>query len=109
MPGWPGVRVVCLCQPAARAEAGPTGSPHSTPMPGGRNVDERRAPQLSAQEQRALELAAAGCTNRQIASAMSLSEATIKSYLKHAYLKLGANGRAHAVAKWLDARDNPRT
>lgn len=80
----------------------------SHPIAGGWNVDERHIPHLSEQERRALELAAAGYTNRQIALAMTLSEGTIKTYLKHAYLKLGANSRAHAVARWIDVRDNPR-
>lgn len=40
-----------------------------------------------------------GFTNRQIASALKLSDGTARNYISSIYLKLGADGRASAVAK----------
>jgi DNA-binding NarL/FixJ family response regulator len=52
---------------------------------------------LSARETEVLALVAAGNSNKVIAGRLSLSEETIKSYLKTILVKLGANGRTHAV------------
>jgi len=40
---------------------------------------------------------AAGRTNREIAAALSLSLATVKTHLAHVYAKLGVGDRAAAV------------
>jgi DNA-binding NarL/FixJ family response regulator len=45
-----------------------------------------------------LELVARGTTNRQIAAALFISEATVKTHLLHLYGKLDVNDRAAAVA-----------
>ncbi|MDA0632217.1 response regulator transcription factor [Nonomuraea sp. MCN248] len=53
---------------------------------------------LSAREIEVLELIAQGATNREVASRLFISEATVKSHLLHVYTKLGVNDRAAAVA-----------
>ena len=40
-----------------------------------------------------------GFTNRQIASAMQLSDGTARNYISSIYSKLGVDGRSAAVAK----------
>ena len=40
-----------------------------------------------------------GLTNRQIATAMVVSLATVKTHLVHVYAKLGANNRNEALGK----------
>lgn len=52
---------------------------------------------LSVREAEALALAAKGAGNREIAAAMSLSENSVKMFLKRAFFKLGATNRAEAV------------
>ena len=52
---------------------------------------------LSSREAEALVLAAKGAGNREIAAAMSLSENSVKMFLKRAFYKLGATNRAEAV------------
>ena len=39
-----------------------------------------------------------GYSNRQIAEALSISEATVKNHLTNIYSKLGVKGRAGAIA-----------
>ncbi|MGI5267628.1 response regulator [Nonomuraea sp. CA-218870] len=53
---------------------------------------------LSAREIEVLDLIAQGATNREVASRLFISEATVKSHLLHVYTKLGVNDRAAAVA-----------
>ena len=52
---------------------------------------------LSSREAEALVLAAKGAGNREIAAAMSLSENSVKMFLKRAFYKLGATNRTEAV------------
>jgi len=52
---------------------------------------------LSSREAEALEIAAKGSNNREIASEMGLSENSVKMFLKRAFFKLGASNRAEAV------------
>jgi DNA-binding NarL/FixJ family response regulator len=54
---------------------------------------------LSAREREVLGLVAKGTSNRQIAAELFISEATVKTHLKHLYAKLGVNDRAAAVAR----------
>ncbi|MFC5835065.1 response regulator [Nonomuraea insulae] len=65
-----------------------------------RLIGQVRAPadQLSARELEVLALIARGSTNREAASRLFISEATVKSHLLHIYAKLGVNDRAAAVA-----------
>lgn len=52
---------------------------------------------LSPQERRILDLIANGCTNRQIAAEMILSEKTVKNYVSNLLRKLGMRGRTEAA------------
>lgn len=65
------------------------------PAPSGDPQDGRP---LSAREREVLVLVAKGTTNREIAKALFISEATVKTHLTHLYAKLGVNDRAAAVA-----------
>ncbi len=54
--------------------------------------------QLSAQEQRVLALVAEGKTNKEIATALGLSDKTVKNYLANVFQKLRITRRAQAAA-----------
>jgi DNA-binding NarL/FixJ family response regulator len=53
---------------------------------------------LTAREIQTLELVAAGCTNREIASRLFVSPDTVKAHLSEVFRKLGARDRTEAVA-----------
>ncbi|MBB5954279.1 DNA-binding NarL/FixJ family response regulator [Saccharothrix tamanrassetensis] len=53
---------------------------------------------LSEREIEVLGLIARGCTNREAAARLFISEATVKTHLVHVYAKLGVKDRAAAVA-----------
>jgi len=53
---------------------------------------------LSSRETDVLALVAKGRSNREIARALFVSEATVKTHLGHVFAKLGVNDRASAVA-----------
>jgi DNA-binding NarL/FixJ family response regulator len=53
---------------------------------------------LSAQEERVLELVAAGRTNKEIAATLGLSDKTVKNYLSRVFEKLHLTRRAEAAA-----------
>jgi DNA-binding NarL/FixJ family response regulator len=55
---------------------------------------------LSHAECRVLQLVAAGKTNREIASALAVSEKTIKNWLSHAFGKLHVTRRAQAAVRF---------
>jgi DNA-binding CsgD family transcriptional regulator len=59
---------------------------------------------LSKRESEVLDLLVQGATNREIATALFLSEATVKLHLRHVYDKLGVRGRTEAVIWALDHR-----
>ncbi len=61
-------------------------------------VREPGMPPLSRREHEVLKLIASGNTNREIAAALFISEATVKTHLLHLYAKLNVNDRAAAVA-----------
>jgi ATP/maltotriose-dependent transcriptional regulator MalT len=52
----------------------------------------------SEREMEVLRLVAHGFTNREVASRLFISEATVKTHLLHLFAKLGVNDRASAVA-----------
>jgi DNA-binding NarL/FixJ family response regulator len=58
--------------------------------------------ELSGRETDVLALVARGRSNREIARALFVSEATVKTHLGHVYVKLGVNDRASAVATAYD-------
>ena len=57
---------------------------------------------LSARELEVLGLVAQGCTNREAAARLFVSEATVKTDLLHIFAKLGVSDRAAAVATAYD-------
>ncbi|PWK86404.1 LuxR family two component transcriptional regulator [Lentzea atacamensis] len=61
-------------------------------------VREPASEPLSARELEVLALVARGSTNRAVAAALFISEATVKTHLLHVYAKLGVSDRAAAVA-----------
>jgi DNA-binding CsgD family transcriptional regulator/transcriptional regulator with GAF, ATPase, and Fis domain len=65
-----------------------------------RQVDPDATP-LTAREREVIELVSAGATNQEIASALVISESTVKSHVKHILRKLGAANRAEAVSRHL--------
>jgi DNA-binding NarL/FixJ family response regulator len=56
---------------------------------------------LSAREREVLAFLAEGRSNREIAAAMSVTLATVKSHLVHVYAKLGARNRNEALGRAL--------
>jgi DNA-binding NarL/FixJ family response regulator len=87
-----------LCQ-AIRAAA--RGEAVLSPSVAGRLMGRMREPAtepLSNRELEVLGLIAQGCTNRDAAGRLFISEATVKTHLLHIYAKLGVNDRAAAVA-----------
>ncbi|WP_229069877.1 response regulator transcription factor [Actinoplanes sp. DH11] len=72
-----------------------------SPAIAGRLMGELRSPAkepLSQRELEVLTLISQGCTNRETAGRLFISEATVKTHLLHAYAKLGVRDRAAAVA-----------
>jgi DNA-binding NarL/FixJ family response regulator len=73
---------------------------------GGKNVSAEVAAELarhvldeplSQREVDILQRVATGTSNKEIAAALALTEATVKSHMKSVMAKLGANDRTHAV------------
>ncbi|TMQ89718.1 response regulator transcription factor [Actinomadura soli] len=67
----------------------------------------RPDPGLTAREAEILELIAAGLTNREIARRLVITEKTVKNHAHQIYKRLGADGREHAVARWLELNSVP--
>jgi DNA-binding NarL/FixJ family response regulator len=59
---------------------------------------DRPAEALTARELEVLTLAAEGLSNPDLARALHVSEATVKTHLHHAFAKLGADNRQAAIA-----------
>lgn len=64
-----------------------------------RPLAERAEPLLSAREREVLVLLAGGHDNREIATLLSVSPATVKSHLVRTYAKLGVRDRREAVGR----------
>jgi DNA-binding NarL/FixJ family response regulator len=71
----------------AAAAAGARPTPQRTSLP-----DE-----LTPREAEVLSLIARGLSNREIAAALVVSEATVKTHVNHVFAKIGARDRAQAV------------
>jgi DNA-binding CsgD family transcriptional regulator len=69
--------------------------------------DPRLLSELTARESEVLRAIAAGKTNAQIATALFVTEGTVKSHVKHILRKLGAGNRTEAVAKYHRALNAP--
>ena len=74
---------------AVLEQARTAGAPRRTEVPG---ID-----QLTERERDVLEQLAAGCSNAEIAEALFLSEATVKTHLGRVMTKLGVRDRVQAV------------
>ena len=59
---------------------------------------------LSARELDVLKLVRQGASNKEIARALHISEATVKTHLLHAFGKLGVDDRTAAVSVALERR-----
>ena len=66
-------------------------------LPGGELV-ERRSAQLTAREKEIVGLVAEGLSNSDIAAALTISHATVKTHVSRAMTKLEARDRAQLVA-----------
>ena len=55
------------------------------------------AASISPREQEVLRLMCAGCSNREMAGKLSISESTIKTHVGNIYLKLNVNSRVQAI------------
>lgn len=63
---------------------------------------------LSPQEKRVLAFIAEGCTNKEVAARLNLSEKTVKNYLSTVFEKLHVSRRAEAAAIFAQDRSSPR-
>ena len=57
----------------------------------------REVPPLTEREVEVLRLLATGASNREIAQALFVTEATVKSHLVHIFTKLGVDSRSRAI------------
>ena len=90
----PAERLFDAVRAAARGE--PTLAAHvATRLMG--NLRSGGPDTLTLRELEVLGLASGGRTNRQIAQALQIGPATVKSHLVHIYRKLGVDDRTHAV------------
>jgi DNA-binding NarL/FixJ family response regulator len=71
---------------------------------GGRSRRERDVHRLTMQEQRVAQLAAAGLSNQQIASRLSVSVKTIETHLLRVYSKLEITSRRQLILSSLPGR-----
>jgi ATP/maltotriose-dependent transcriptional regulator MalT len=70
-----------------------------TPSPSTPRTARGQSPgSLTAREAEALRMVASGHTNKEIASQLSVSVATVERHLANVYSKIGARGRAEATA-----------
>ena len=63
--------------------------------------------QLTKRERDVLDLLVQGATNKEIARALFISEATAKAHLRHIYAKMGVRSRAEAIVRTHE--DDPET
>lgn len=71
-----------------------------------REIRLRRAFSLSDREVEIALMLFEGFNNRQIASALNLSDGTARNYISAIYLKLGCDGRTEAIAKMRETLGN---
>ncbi len=67
--------------------------------------DGRRGSGLTKREQEVFDLLAEGRTNREIGSALFISEATVKVHVRRIMEKAGARTRTEAVTRWADRQE----
>ena len=99
---------------AARSPSGLSGEHVVLAVPRGTLEKVEQAEDgLSGRELEILLLAARGLSNRQIATSLTLSEATVKRHLANVYAKMRVGSRSEAARKalaegWIHARDLTR-
>jgi two-component system, NarL family, response regulator len=74
------------------------GERHLPPNIAARLADRLIRPKLTPREMDVLRLVCRGRTNKEMGSAMFISEETVKSHMKSLFQKLGVHDRAEAVA-----------
>jgi DNA-binding CsgD family transcriptional regulator len=72
--------------------------PHVTEMHARQLRRQRGTPDLTPRQWEILRLVAAGCTNRQVARALGLTERTVGKHLENIYVRLGTQSRTEAIA-----------
>jgi DNA-binding NarL/FixJ family response regulator len=71
------------------------------------NLHKDKRESLSPQERLVLALVAEGKTNKEIATALDLSDKTVKNYLSNIFQKLHVSRRAHAAAIFIADSSKP--
>ena len=61
----------------------------------------RSHPELTAREAETVDLVSAGCSNREIARRLGVTESTVKKHVSAALTKLGVNSRTQLTLAWL--------
>ena len=93
------------------ARAAARGEAVLSPSVATRLLGQVRAPAREPLSQRELDilgLIARGCSNREAAGRLFISEATVKTHVLHVFAKLGVNDRAAAVAAGIERGLLPR-
>jgi DNA-binding NarL/FixJ family response regulator len=99
----PGEEIVWATRKVANGESwlDPQVTPHVLEayrqVAGRRSAQRTRIEQLTEREEDVLRLVASGANNAEIASALHIGEATVKSHLGHVLTKLGLRDRAAAI------------
>lgn len=91
-------RAGVFCFPR-RCKSSLTAPPHDRPAGGGGNDDGSPGRLLTEREQEIYRLMALGHSNKRIASALFISEPTVKSHIRSILHKLGVNNRMEAVLR----------
>lgn len=64
---------------------------------------------LTEREDEIAALAADGLRNKEIAAELHLTEGTVRTHLRRAYVRNGLRGRTELVAGWVRSRSSGRT
>jgi DNA-binding NarL/FixJ family response regulator len=75
-----------------------TGRTHISPEIGAKYIERSSSPVVTAREIDVLRLIVAGKSNQEIASALFISESTVKTHVNHVLDKLDASDRAQAIS-----------
>ena len=94
------------CATASAASSRPAANSVATRLLG--QVRQPAREPLSQRELDILGLISQGCSNREAAARLFISEATVKTHVLHIYAKLGVNDRAAAVAAGFERGLLPR-